>query len=119
MVLGIITPFAVVFSFYPQWQGWRHKKPAKAWLARFIASWPQREKLASIEGIPDAWQRITVGTMADTLAADREAILLQGGREPGEVPARPAADGRPYRSGHLCPGRYPGPGLADGGPAGC
>lgn len=34
------------------------------------------------------WQRITAGTMADTLAADREAILLQGGGESGEAPAR-------------------------------
>ena len=87
VVLGIIAPFAVVFSFYPHWQQWRHKKRHKAWLARFIASWPLREKLASIESIPDVWQRITVGTMADTLAADREAVLLQGGGESGEVPA--------------------------------
>jgi hypothetical protein len=31
--------------------------------------------------------------MADTLAADREAILLQGGGESGEVPARVLAGG--------------------------
>lgn len=85
VVLGIIAPFAIVFSFYPHWQGWRHKKLHKAWLARFIASWPLREKLASVESIPDVWQRITVGTMADTLAADREAILLQGGDASGEA----------------------------------
>lgn len=88
VVLGIIAPFAVVFSFYPHWQERRHKKLHRAWLARFIASWPLREKLASVESIPDVWQRITVGTMADTLAADREAILLQGGGASGEVPAR-------------------------------
>ncbi|WP_146072339.1 hypothetical protein [Arthrobacter sp. Y81] len=92
VVLGIIAPFAVVFSFYPHWQGWRHKKRHKAWVARFIASWPLREKLASVEGIPDVWQRITVGAMADTLAADREAILLQGGGTAGEVPARLLTD---------------------------
>jgi hypothetical protein len=61
VVLGLIAPFAVVFSFYPHWQGWRHKKRHKAWLAQFIASWR-----------------------------------------------------RPYRIGHLCPGRYPGSGLAGG-----
>ncbi|MFF1386339.1 hypothetical protein ACFVWT_22560 [Arthrobacter sp. NPDC058288] len=87
VVLGIIAPFAVVFSFYPHWQEWRHKKRHKAWLARFIESWPLREKLANVESIPDVWQRITVGTMADTLAADREAILQQGGAS-GDVPAR-------------------------------
>ncbi|MBT2534818.1 hypothetical protein [Arthrobacter sp. ISL-69] len=92
VVLGIIAPFALVFSFYPHWQGWRHKKRHKAWLARFIASWPLREKLASVESIPDVWQRITVGTMADTLVADREAILLQGGDASGEVPARLLSD---------------------------
>ena len=88
VVLGIIVPFAVVFSFYPHWQEWRHKRRHKAWLARFIASWPLREKLVNVESIPDVWQRITVGTMADTLAADREAILLQGSGASGEVPAR-------------------------------
>ena len=92
VVLGIIAPFAVVFSFYPHWQEWRHKKRHKAWLARFIASWPLRERLVSVESIPDVWQRITVGTMADTLAADREAVLLQGGGASGEVPARQLLD---------------------------
>ena len=92
VVLGIIAPFAVVFSFYPHWQEWRHKKRHKAWLARFIASWPLRERLVSVESIPDVWQRITVGTMADTLAADREAVLLQGGGAFGEVPARQLLD---------------------------
>ncbi|CAN7540439.1 hypothetical protein [Arthrobacter sp. LjRoot14] len=95
VVLGIIVPFAVVFSFYPHWQDWRHKKRNKmlhrAWLARFVASWPLREKLANVEGIPDVWQRITVGTMADTLAADREAILQQAGAS-GDVPARLLGD---------------------------
>jgi hypothetical protein len=92
VVLGIVAPFAVVFSFYPHWQGWRNKKRHKAWLSRFIASWPLREKLVSVEGIPDVWQRITVGTMADTLAADREAILLQGGGESGEALVRMLMD---------------------------
>ncbi|MBP1134637.1 hypothetical protein JOE31_000869 [Arthrobacter sp. PvP023] len=45
-----------------------------------------------MESIPDVWQRITVGTMADTLAADREAILLQGGGASGELPARLLSD---------------------------
>lgn len=49
VVLGIIAPFAVVFSFYPHWQGWRYKKRHKAWVAQFISSSPLREKLASIE----------------------------------------------------------------------
>ena len=62
------------------------------WVARFIASWRLREKLASVESIPDVWQRITVGTMAGTMAADREAILLQGGGAAGEVPARLLTD---------------------------
>lgn len=92
VVLGIIAPFAVIFSFYPHWQEWRHNKRHKAWLARFIASWPLRERLVSVESIPDVWQRITVGTMADTLAADRDAILMQGGGASGEVPARLLSD---------------------------
>lgn len=75
-------------QLFPHWQGWRHKKRHRTWVARFIASWQLREKLASVESIPDVWQRITVCTMADTLAADREAILLQGGGASGEVPAR-------------------------------
>ncbi|WP_156810707.1 hypothetical protein [Arthrobacter sp. FB24] len=88
VLLGIIAPFAIVFSFYPHWQEWRHKKRHKAWLARFIATWPLRESLVSVESIPDVWQRITVGTMADTLAADRGAVLMQGGGASGEIPLR-------------------------------
>jgi hypothetical protein len=108
VLLGIIGPFAFVFSFYPHWQKWRHNKRHRAWLARFIASWPLREKLVIVERIPDVWQRITVGAMADTLAADREAVLLQGGGEPGEVPARLLMDaltavGTYARAGSLDP----------------
>ncbi|KIS25968.1 hypothetical protein TV39_18190 [Arthrobacter sp. SPG23] len=94
VVLGITVPLAVLVSYYLNWQERRQKKRHdmrhRAWVARFVASWPLRERLASVESIPDVWQRITVGTMADTLAADREAILLQG--RSGEVPARLLTD---------------------------
>ena len=63
------------------------------------------------------WQRITVGTMADTLSADREAILLQGSDESGEVPARLLIDALAALGTYAR--AVPGSGVAVGGPAGC
>ena len=77
-VLAVLIPFAVVFSFYPQWRSRQHRKRHRAWLARFIERWPLRERLVDVDAIADVWQRGSTRTMADTLAADREAMLAQG-----------------------------------------
>lgn len=81
-ILAVLIPFAFVFSLYPHWKSRQHikeyKKRHKAWLARFIDNWPLRDRLLDVDAIPDVWQRGSTRTMADTLAADREALLAQG-----------------------------------------
>lgn len=75
VVLAILIPFALVFSFYPHWQERRHKERHRAWVARFINNWPLRERLVEVERIPDLRQRIIVEDMAATLADYRKAAL--------------------------------------------
>jgi hypothetical protein len=77
MALGILIPFAAVFSLYPHWLEHRHKKRHKAWVARFISNWSLREKLVEVERIRDLRQRVVVQDLAATMAGDREAFLRQ------------------------------------------
>ncbi len=79
VVLAVTVPFVVVFSLYPHWQGWRHKKRHKEWLSRSIESWPLRERLLEVERIRDLRQRIIVEEMAASMAEGREALLRQSG----------------------------------------
>jgi hypothetical protein len=77
-VLLVLIPFAVLFNYYPHWQEHQHKKRHKAWLSRFIGLWPLRERLVEVERIRDLRQRVVVGDLTATMAADREVLLRQG-----------------------------------------
>jgi hypothetical protein len=76
-VLLFLIPVTLVLTYYPHWQGRLHKKRHKAWLSRFIGLWPLRERLVEVERIRELRQRVIVQDLAATMAADREAVLLQ------------------------------------------
>lgn len=77
-VLALLVPLTVAFTYYPHWKHRQHQKRHRAWLARFVESWPLRERLIDVETIPDVWQRVSTRTMADTLARDRDTVLTRG-----------------------------------------
>ncbi|WP_457946555.1 hypothetical protein ACTAQI_13565 [Pseudarthrobacter sp. alpha12b] len=87
--LAVLVPCGIAFGAYRQWRN-RHRrkdyeKRHQAWVARFVGNWPLRNRLVDVDAVPDIWQRVSTKTMADTLEADRAAILAQG------MPARPQA----------------------------
>ncbi|MDQ0767626.1 hypothetical protein QF031_000375 [Pseudarthrobacter defluvii] len=91
-VLAVLVPCVLVLTAYPNWTRRRfirdYRQRHQAWVARFVANWPLRERLVDVDGISDVWQRVSTRTMADTLARDREAILAQGmpvGQDPATV----------------------------------
>ncbi|MFC4396595.1 MULTISPECIES: hypothetical protein [Micrococcaceae] len=85
-VLAILVPCTLVLSFYPHWKSRQRRKDYgkrhQTWVARFIDKWPLRERLLDVDAIPDVWQRVSSKSMADTLEADRAAILAQA--SPGD-----------------------------------
>ena len=80
--LAVLVPCGIAFGLYRRWrnrQRWKdYERRHQAWVARFIDNWPLRERLIDVDAIPDVWQRVSTRTMADTLEADRNAILVQG-----------------------------------------
>jgi len=81
-VLAILVPCTLVLSLYPHWRNGQRTKDCEkrhqAWVARFIDNWPLRERLLDVDAVRDVWQRVSAKTMADTLEADRAAVLAQG-----------------------------------------
>lgn len=88
--LAVLVPCLLVLGAYPTWKRRKfikdYKQRHQAWVARFIGNWPLRERLTDVDAIPDVWQRVSTRTMADTLEADRNAILARGLH--GELPVR-------------------------------
>lgn len=90
-VLAVLIPCVLVLTAYPnvkKRQSIREfRQLHEAWVSRFIGNWPLRERLVDVDTIPDVWQRVSTRTMADTLAADRLAILAQGTPAAHQAPA--------------------------------
>lgn len=93
-VLAVLVPCLAVLGLYPQWKRQKfikgYQRRHQAWVARFIGNWPLRERLTDVDAIADVWQRVSTRTMADTLEADRNAVLARGVH--GELPARLLAE---------------------------
>lgn len=89
--LALLIPCGIAFGVYRQWRNRQRRKDYekrhRAWVARFVGNWPLRERLVDVDGVPDVWQRVSTRTMADTLAADRVAILAQEAPAAHRAPA--------------------------------
>lgn len=88
--LAVLVPCLLALGAYRTWKRRKsskgHRQRHQDWVARFVGNWPLRERLTDVDAIPDVWQRVSTRTMADTLEADRNAILAHG--LPGERHAR-------------------------------